>query len=154
MKFEICIMNNPCKSHLLWFGGTEGSVTRSLALRQNMIRQIRADQSGVESRKTPGLHDNGWELVIKRGQMKVIYGLGDGLVSVETVNVLKTRLDRYPWIRDSQLSSVDGSRNIKVIEAIHGKSLCSFSIRSIRSNIAQIHHLIHSYHFIFLFTIQ
>ena len=25
-----------------------------------------------------------------------LYGLGDGLVSVETVNVLKTRLDRHP----------------------------------------------------------
>ena len=36
--------------------------------------------------------------------MNAIYRLGDGIVSVETVNVLKTRLDRHPWIQDSQLT--------------------------------------------------
>ena len=35
-----------------------------------------------------------------RGQMNVIYRLGEGIVSVETVNVLKTRLDRHLRIHD------------------------------------------------------
>ena len=32
--FEICLMYNPCKSHLLYDSGVQGE-----ALRQNMIRQ-------------------------------------------------------------------------------------------------------------------
>ena len=32
---------------------------------------------------------------VSRGQMSVIYRLGEGIVSVETVNALKTRLDRH-----------------------------------------------------------
>ena len=37
--------------------------------------------------------------------MIVMYGLGDGIVLVETGNVIKTRLDRHPWIHDSQTTS-------------------------------------------------
>ena len=33
---------------------------------------------------------------VRRGQMIVMYGLGDGIVLVETGNVIKTRLDRHP----------------------------------------------------------
>ena len=38
---------------------------------------------------------------MRRGQMIVIYGLGDGIVLAllaETGNVTKTRLDRHSWI--------------------------------------------------------
>ena len=33
---------------------------------------------------------------VRRGQMNVIYGLGNGIISVETLNVVKTRMDRHP----------------------------------------------------------
>ena len=45
--FEICIMYNPCKSHLLWIGGTEGSVTPE-------YDSVDMWDHGVESRKTSG----------------------------------------------------------------------------------------------------
>ena len=63
--FEICIMYNPCKSHLLWIGGTEGSVTPE-------YDSVDKQDHGVESRKTSGLH-SGWGLdgVMKKGQMNV-----------------------------------------------------------------------------------
>ena len=126
--------------------GTDGSVTLEYDSADMW------DQSGVESRKTLGLHC-GWGLdgVTKKGcKWMWIYGLSDGFVSVETVNVLNTRLVRHPWIRDSQLNSVDGSRKIKVIKGNPWEK--SLIDRFFRSNIAQIHHLIHSYHFIFIYS--
>jgi len=123
--------------------GTEGSVTPE-------YDSVDMRDHGVESRKTSGLH-SGWGLDgVRRGRMKWmwIYGLSDGRDS--EINVLNTRLvppsmTMNPW---------DESRKIKVIEAIHGK-IKSLIDRSIRSNIAQIHHLIQLMSFyIYLFTIQ
>ena len=33
---------------------------------------------------------------VRRGQMIVMYGLGDGIVLAETGNVINTRLDHHP----------------------------------------------------------
>ena len=52
--FEICIMYNQSKSHLLWIRGTEGSVTPE-------YNSVYVYDHGVESRKTSGLH-SGWGL--------------------------------------------------------------------------------------------
>ena len=48
--FEICIIYNPGKSHLLGIGGADGSVTPEYDSADMW------DQSGVESRKMSGLH--------------------------------------------------------------------------------------------------
>ena len=69
---------------------------KAFANRQNMNRQTCADQRGIASRKTLRLQYMTVEDGVRRGQMNVINGLGDGIVSVETGNVLKTRLDRHP----------------------------------------------------------
>ena len=65
--FEICIMYNPCKSHLLWIGGKEGSVTPE-------YDSVDMWDQGVESRKTSGLH-SGWGLdgVMKKGSNECEY---------------------------------------------------------------------------------
>ena len=47
-------------------------------------------------RKTLRLQYMDVENGVRRGQMSVMYGLGDGIVLVETGNVIKTRLDRHP----------------------------------------------------------
>ena len=56
-------------------------------------------------RKTLRLQCMAVENGVRRGQMIVMYGLGDGIVLVETGNVIKTRLDRHPRIHDSQTTS-------------------------------------------------
>ena len=67
-----------------------------------------ADQTGIVSRKTLRLQYIAVEDGVRRGQISIINymgWLGDGIVSVETGNVLETRLDRPPWIHDSQTIS-------------------------------------------------
>ena len=72
-----------------------------------MNGQTCADQRSIASRKTLRLQYNvmAVENGVKRGQMIVMYGLGDGIVLAETGNVIKTRLDRHPRIHDSQTTS-------------------------------------------------
>ena len=61
-----------------------------------MNGQTCADQRSIASRKTLRLQYMAVENGVRRGQMIVIYELGDGIVLAETGNVIKTRLDRHP----------------------------------------------------------
>ena len=102
IKSKICLLHQE-KNAMLYLRNNNIIINDVLMQTNGQMCISKGYREPKNVETTVGLHGRwGWS---QKGKINVVYGLDDGIVSVRQGMYFKTRLDRHPWIHDSQTTS-------------------------------------------------